>query len=103
MTTYSIKPRQQYDEQGVRVEYGALVTNYTRDGKYDSGHYSLALETEPLLSAIHRVLVTREPEIITIGGPPAPSTAAKLPAACKLYTPEQGCPLHGELCAPDYE
>jgi len=103
MKTYEISKGQQYDSDGAVVFHGSLCSRYDADGSFDGGDLiSLDHETE-VEAAVRRVIVSGQPETITLGQPPitSPISENTLRGRCPHYTPDDGCPLHGEYCAPE--
>lgn len=100
MATYTITKGQQYDREGARVAWSLLGANYTRAGDHENGNLPAARHLETIEQAIGRVIATGATEIVTIHEQLG-STVPDETIACDLYIPSDGCPLHGELCAPE--
>jgi hypothetical protein len=94
---YRITKGQRYDREGVVVMHGrnrSLVSTYTGQAKLDTGY---PVEEE-VLGAIRQVITTGQPETVVLGEDEAIEPMQPKPV-CHLWTPDQGCPLHGEWCA----
>ena len=95
---YEISKGQQYDANGARVEHGSLMANYTAEGYFDVGSPVRLEDADVIADAVRRVIATGRAETLVIGAPAHTVTPTQT-ARCPHYTADQGCPLHGELCA----
>ena len=102
---YTISKGQQYDRDGACVEHGNAIAKYGSDGRFMAGSPIPLWASEAVEAVVARVIATGVSETISVPRPGAPvPVAASRPtyASCDLWTADQGCPLHGELCNPAY-
>ena len=100
--TYQISKGQQYDRNGARIAHESLMANYTADGLFEVGHPVALSDTDAVADAVRRVIATGQAETLVISVPAhriATSAQSAEMQHCPHYTQDQGCPLHGELCA----
>lgn len=95
--------------RGAYVQWGrpmVLGTDYAADGAYESGNFISSTDGDEVTAAVLRVIATGIPETLVLGeaNAPRPQVApnARL-LACGLWTQDQGCVLHGELCREERE
>ena len=105
--TYHISKGQQYDREGAQVSWGVLTARYRADGKYDCGDFPRLTDLDAVSEAVARVIASGESETLTTGpvvplpADPWADSRAGL-AACRHWSSNEGCPLHGDLCNPAY-
>jgi hypothetical protein len=100
---YEIGKGQQYDADGAHVFFGRHgFSSYRADGQRDTGDLITEDHRAEVELVVRRVIATGQDETIVCGEPtlqPA-SDEINLAGTCGHYTVSDGCPLHGELCAP---
>lgn len=105
-TTYIVTKGQQYDRDGARIkERGARSDRYeqfTSSGGRDAGELLGGDYRDELLAAVARVIESGVEETLVVGEPSAPKAPVAIPVPCAHYNREDGCPMHGETCAPEY-
>lgn len=99
MKTYSITKGNQYDCEGALVRWGSLSAKYGHDGRHLAGN----LPSDDIAATIAEVIATGVAQTVTIGEHAAERLEAigsgwAIGSGCARWTPEQGCPLHGETC-----
>lgn len=100
---YTIRKGQQYDRDGAVVMYGDLYVTYDHVGQRHTGGVVPAWARDQVEAVVRRVIATGVDETISVA---RPGTVQRTPPVasidCPHWTPEQGCPLHGETCNPAY-
>lgn len=100
--TYKISKGQQYDKEGALVSWNGQYAHYTRASRYQAGDFPRLSDQDALETLVREVIATGEARTLTVGQA-APvvqwAKAAMQRPACPAYVVDQGCPLHGEICA----
>lgn len=104
MTEYTVSKGQQYDRNGATVtwsEYGAECdAKFDAAAQFQAGDFPSVDDLPTLSAVVARVISSGVSEAASVGEPQVAATiAVRHFAACPHYTPDQGCPLHGEYCA----
>ena len=102
-STYTITKGHQYDREGATVTDGTLRTNYSNGATelaMISGSGPAMEHEDAVAAAVLRVIASGQSETLTLGTVAMSETLERNDIdECMMYDPQNGCPLHSELCA----
>lgn len=84
------------------IQWEGMLEEITSEGTHRSGDVVRVSDREAILVLAAQVIATGEAQTLTVGTRKPVLQWAKDEAqreACPSYTKDQGCPLHGEMCA----